>query len=264
MRTLVLAWLLGCGATAAAAAADEGLSVAGFRPGMPAEAAYQALQKYAGPRRRVAVGRQNLPDLSPKPIIHEIQMSEGDPSASAEVIQMDLTLPPQPQVVWRVVRRVRLPAGQEVMIDRFLESLQAKYGREARTLQPTAGVWWYDPAGRPAPLTADMKCDGIGPVAEIDAGFDFVKGWAPLRNELIMPLARIEPRFVPCRSWTKVAAVMQLDPTRRLVTYYTVEMADMGLQTRAQEATLAQLDAAAKHRDQQVLDRAAKQPKPSL
>jgi hypothetical protein len=83
MRALVLAWLLGCGATAAAAAADEGLNVGGFRPGMPAEAAYQALQKYAGPTRRVAVGRQNLPDLSPKPIIHEIQMSEGDPSASA-------------------------------------------------------------------------------------------------------------------------------------------------------------------------------------
>jgi len=42
MRVLILAWILSA-PTTAAIAGDEGLNVAGFRPGMPAEAAYQAL-----------------------------------------------------------------------------------------------------------------------------------------------------------------------------------------------------------------------------
>jgi hypothetical protein len=51
---------------------------------MTAEDAYHALQQYDGPSRKIQVGRRNFPDLSPKPIIYELQVNDGDTSISAE------------------------------------------------------------------------------------------------------------------------------------------------------------------------------------
>lgn len=79
---------------------------------MPAKEAYEMLKKYAGPARQVAVGHQNFPELNPTPIIHQLVMSDGNRDTSAEVIELDLTLPPSPQTVWRVVRALRFQPGK--------------------------------------------------------------------------------------------------------------------------------------------------------
>ena len=262
--SVALAWLAGVVGADGAAAAGTPPDIAGFRLGLPAGEAYELLKKYAGPNRRIVAGHQNLPDLGPPPIIHELQMSDGDPATSSEVIEMDLTLPPQPQRVWRIVRRVFFLPGHEVMPAPLVASLREKYGAEVHTLGPASqGVWWLDGAGQNASLPADMKCDGVGPQGWIDEGIQYTLGAGTQRSDLVLPLPPVDSRFAICRTLTRVAALVQRD-AHDLVNMFEVQIADLSIDTSAHNATVALLNQRVQEREDQRQNRAAQQPKPPL
>ena len=50
---------------------------------------------------------------------------------SNEIIEEDLTLPPHPQRVWRIVRTVRFPPDQQPLVKNLLSDLCRKYGPES-------------------------------------------------------------------------------------------------------------------------------------
>jgi hypothetical protein len=238
--------------------------IAGFRPGTPAADAYKQLQQYAGPGRRIVVGHQNVPDLNAGPIIHELQMSEGDPDSSAEVIELDVTLPPEPQRVWRVVRMVRLNAGHEMLPQALIEGLHTKYGPEQRPMSDTVrGMWWFDHAGARQAVPTSMTCDGVIPTPKIDGGIQYTTGAGTQRSDLLLPLQRVDASFAPCRTLTEVGALYQTEQAHHLVISYIVQLMDLGIEAHAHEATVAQLADRAAAREAATKKRAA-QEKPSL
>jgi hypothetical protein len=247
-------------ATVSAATPD----VAGFRTGVPAQEAYEALKKYAGPRP-IKNAYMNLPDLSAKPVIHELDMSDGDVDNSAEAIEIHFTLPPGPQTVWRVVRRLRFLPGKELLPQAVVASLREKYGPEAQ--QPMDfkidGMWWFTVDGQRAPLprgaTQFADCGPVGPAASIDWGS---KNPSIVRYDLIQPLQPLNPVQEACRGLVKVSANMT--QITNLITSLTVEVADLALETRSHRATVAALAAGANGRAKAVLDHAAEQKKPVL
>jgi hypothetical protein len=250
-----------CGPSAALAGTPD---VAGFRTGIPAQEAYEALKKYAGPRP-IKNAYMNLPDLSAKPVIHELDMSDGDVETSAEAIEIHFTLPPGPQKVWRVVRRLKFLPGQELLPQNVVASLREKYGPEAQ--QPMAfnidGMWWFTVDGQRASLPPGVgqfaNCSAVGPRASISWGS---ASPGSLRYDLIQPLQPLNPVQEPCRGLVMVSANM--NNSNNLVSALTVEVADLALETHSHQATVVALAAGAGARAKAVLDHAAEQKKPIL
>lgn len=261
MRTSVLIAVPLTLSTASAATPD----VAGFQTGIPAQQAYEALKQYAGPTRVIKNAYMNLPDLSAKPVIHELDMTDGDIDNSAEVIEIHFTLPPGPQTVWRVVRKLKFQPGKELLPQVVVASLREKYGPEAQ--QPMAsnidGMWWFTADGQRASLPLGVgqfaNCSSVGPKAAIDKGS---ANPGILRYDLIQPLQPLGPVQEPCRALIKVSAHM--DTPGELVNQLTVEVADLALEKRSHQATSAALAAGANRRENAVLEHAAEQKKPSL
>src|SRR5579884_736167 len=146
----------------ASSARTEGLpDVLGIQLGMPAREAHAKLQA-ALPKYKIQVGSINLPTID-KPVIlsfssgtHNVpEGMEGD-----EVI-VDVTLPPNKQVVWRVYR-VHFFPDKGILKTTLLASLREKYGKETRAEnqqgKPTTDdthitrmLWLMDEQGRPTP-----------------------------------------------------------------------------------------------------------------
>jgi hypothetical protein len=61
-----------------------------------------------------------------------------------------------------------------------------------------------------------------------------------------------------------MAAALLTIPGTDLVNAFTVQVADVGLEARAHDASVEQISRADKNRQQQVLDKAAQQEKPKL
>lgn len=258
----VVAIAAAVGVSGASAATPD---VAGFRTGVPAQQAYEALRKYAGPNRTIANGYMNLPDLSAKPVIHELDMSDGDQNNSAEVIEIHFTLPPLPQTVWRVVRRLKFQPGKELTPQNVVATLREKYGPEAQ--QPMAfnmdGMWWFTVDGQRASLPSGVgqfaNCNGVAPRADISWGSASPGG---LRYDLIQPIQSRGASQDPCRSLLMVSA--NIAGSTGLVSTLTVEVADLALEKRSHDATVAQLHGGASKREQQVIDTAEQQGRPKL
>jgi hypothetical protein len=263
-RLLFLATLAAGGFSGAKAAALP--DIVGFTPGMSAEEAYRKLQQYAGPSRKILVNRRNYPDLSPKLIINELQVNDGDTTNSAEVLQLEFTLPPQPQAVWRIVRRVHFLPGKELLAQNVIILLRSKYGAEAQQpMTPTLpGVWWFMPDGRrasapPGLQFADCAFMGPAPMVDIGVGGEFIP-----HVDSLQPIQRREPRLEQCREMVKVSAALLTMPGTDLVNAFTVQVADVGLEARAHDASVEQIAHSDKNRQQQILDHAAQQEKPKL
>jgi hypothetical protein len=264
-RLLTLAaFACGCAGFSGANAAVP--DIVGFSPGMSAEEAYRLLQKYAGPSRKIQVGRRNFPDLSPKPIIYELQVNDGDTTVYAEVLQLEFTLPPEPQTLWRVVRRLHFQPGKEMLAQNVVTLLRGKYGAEAQQLMtPTVpGMWWFMPDGRRASVPPGLQfadCSSIGPQPAVDIGV----GTSDIPHiDFLQAIQRREPRLEQCRELVKVSAALLTLPGTDLVVAFTVEVADLGLEAHAHDASVEQIARGDKNRQQQVLDHAAQQEKPKL
>jgi hypothetical protein len=258
---IALAIGLGAGATSRAAGPD----IVGFTTGMPAKEAYEMLKKYAGPARQVAVGHQNFPELNPTPIIHQLVMSDGNRDTSAEVIELDLTLPPSPQTVWRVVRALRFQPGKEMLAQDLIATLRKKYGPEYSRPPMAAnlpGTWWYTADGARASLPPGVPqfgdCNAVGPSGDFDqANLDMPN---PM---LIRPLPALNPFQEPCRTLVKVSAMLQ-QSSAELAHGLIVAVADLALEKRAHEATVAKVAGANEAAQKQVIDTAHSQEKPKL
>ncbi len=268
-RTLGLlgvAALLIAAAGAASAAEAAGPDIVGFRPGMSAQEAYTRLKQYAGTVRNIKVGRWSLPDLSAKPIIFELDMSDGDVNNSAEVIQLDLTLPPAPQVVWRIVRQLKFAPGKEMLPQNVVATLQEKYGPlEHPMTQAVPGFWWFSPNGQRAVLPPGLpgfnNCNSFGPGPSLN-------GQASNGDTLVLTrpqaIARREAWLEQCRAFTKVSASLLPPTSQGLARGLVVELADLAIEARTRDATMEALAKAANGREQQVIDKANAQEKPKL
>ncbi len=187
MRTSVLIAVPLTLSTASAATPD----VAGFRREFQRSRRMRALKQYAGPTRVIKNAYMNLPDLSAKPVIHELDMTDGDIDNSAEVIEIHFTLPPGPQTVWRVVRKLKFQPGKELLPQVVVASLREKYGPEAQLPMASNidGMWWFTADGQRASLPLGVgqfaNCSSVGPKQRSTKGS---ANPGILRYDLIQPL----------------------------------------------------------------------------
>ena len=100
--------------------------IAGIRTGITIQEAARLLKAH-NPKWKLAGGEELIPELGSKPLLHTLQISESG-EGSPDILQVQIALPPNPQVVWKVTRRLSFSAGNEMLTSRLMETLREKYG----------------------------------------------------------------------------------------------------------------------------------------
>lgn len=231
---------------------------AGFRPGMTVQDAYARLKAYPI-KGGVRPGAILIPELAAKPLPRALQLSESG-EYSAEVIQLDLSLPPSQQVVWRVSRRQNFPAGQEMALTSVVTALQEKYGEGLLFGQQTQTAarqlyWFFDERGRrdPAPLRDCIGVMGIKPT--------HVNLTVDQQNYSLEPHDLIDAQK-PCAALTVVVASLTAH-LPDLVNGLHVAITDVGLMTQWHRDTVNAIAQAREKQNQQEIEK-AKQRRPTL
>jgi len=153
-------------------AAAEGLpDILGVQLGMPARDAHAKLQA-ALPKNKIQVMSDTLPTID-QPVIKSFSSAPAGQimmGSEGDQVTVDVTLPPNKQAVWRVVRQHYF-ANKGILKTTLLASLREKYGKETRTnfseKQPATDdsqihhlLWLFDEQGRPAPLPSNSEKGG--------------------------------------------------------------------------------------------------------
>ena len=174
---------------------------------------------------------------------------------------VSLTLPPQPQLVWRVSRTLQQPNVARATV---IGALRQKYGKEAHalrgTLVPAANddeidsMWWvFDEQGR---AVSNTQLQQGGLPNGCSAGFSPPGGYymQVARNTGHVPTGWCATHFVGLKA---------LITNRPILPYIVLEMDDEALLMRAAAATGAWVRGESDQARQQALER-ANQVKPQL
>jgi hypothetical protein len=233
--------------------------VAGIRPGMPAQEAYNLL-KARHPSIKIGVGQLQMQGLGDKPISAQISAQVVDASAP-ETITVWLTSPPGQQVVFAVGRTLEYDPNQPLLRSKVVDSLRQKFGPE--TLDRGAEVYWaFDEQGR-RPDAARMKqlnCISRGGLGNLIV--------APPQGPTfpaVTPIIYSPQALDPCDSFIKVNAELSSpgpDPT--YVHRIALIIWDLALERRSQEAYRAYLASAANGRSKEELEKAKQRKLPTF
>jgi hypothetical protein len=154
------------------AVAEGGPDILGIQLGMPARDAHAKLQAQL-PKNRMQIDSDNMPTIE-KPVIKSFSSTPPQQimmGQEGDEVKVDVTLPPNKQTVWRIVRQHYFP-NKGIPKTTLLASLREKYGKETFTNlaqgKPATDdskieslLWLFDEEGRPAPLTSGSG--GKGP-----------------------------------------------------------------------------------------------------
>ena len=147
--------------------------ILGVQLGMPARDAHAKLQAQI-PKNKIQVMSDTLPTID-KPVIKSFSSAPAEQimmGMEGDQVTVDVTLPPNKQAVWRVVRQHYF-ANKGIPKTTLLASLREKYGKETLTnvnqnKPPTDDsqiqnlLWLFDEQGRPAPLPFKPQKDRPG------------------------------------------------------------------------------------------------------
>jgi hypothetical protein len=145
--------------TQAPAAGAPSPDILGIRPGMAPQQALDLLRAH-DPGHNVALSQYTIPWLyGDKPITYGMNPTT---TGINDRIWVELTLPPNPQVVWEIHRLIGVANRFTSTRENVLNSLYQKYGKPwsdnpAAPVNPHIGTlqWLFDEQGRPAnPTTA--------------------------------------------------------------------------------------------------------------
>jgi hypothetical protein len=173
---------------------------------------------------------------------------------------VSLTLPPQPQLVWRVYRTLQQPNVARTTV---IGALRQKYGKEAHalrgTLVPAANddeidsMWWvFDEQGRAVSNTQLQQARPHGCASAFGPGGGYYMQVA--RNLAHGPTGWCATHFVGLKA---------IITTRPILPYVILEMDDEALLMRSAAATGAWVRGESDQARQQALER-ANQVKPQL
>ena len=135
--------------------------ILGIQLGMPAREAHAKLQAQL-PKNRIQITSENLPTIE-KPVIKAFTSTPPEQimmGMEGDQVTVDVTLPPNQQAVWKVVRDHFFP-NKGIPKTTLLASLREKYGKETLTNviqgRPAADdnhimslLWLFDEQGHPA------------------------------------------------------------------------------------------------------------------
>jgi len=259
--------------------AAEMPDVLGIQLGMPARDAHAKLQG-ALPKNKIQVISDTLPTID-KPVIKAFSSAPAEQimiGMEGDQVTVDVTLPPNKQAVWRVIRQHYF-ANKGIPKTTLLASLREKYGKESLTnvsqgkpatddSQIQTILWLFDEQGRPAPL----------PSAPGKTAPDFtttqtltscITGADALHLGLVEVYADLYKGQNPQNDWcyahfTAVYATVSESVPPELYSQMLLEVVSMPFVLQASEATLKWKKDIAAGQHQQDLEKARQQEKPKL
>jgi hypothetical protein len=219
--------------------------IVGFRPGISLQEATRLLKAY-DPKGTIQVGQVQMPETNYKPIPVTLLFKSATLRGleAPEMIQLELTLPPEKPVVWGILRRLVFEAGKERNRTTLIAELRQKYGPEGNGLTtPIVNLYWvFDEQGRRAetggaafsncalPGAWDVTLDrsGVGARSSTFSGYSLLLG-------------RPVPNQGPCKPLVYVRAFSQPSAGHgfELIESTQVAVIDAALAARAQAATAA-------------------------
>lgn len=248
--------------------------ILGIQLGMPARDAHAKLQAQL-PKNKVQVMSTNLPTID-KPVITSFSSAPAEQISigmEGDVVGVNVTLPPNKQVVWRIARQHYF-ANKGIPKTTLLASLREKYGKETLTNVPQGKpatddskiqnlLWLFDDQGRTAPLpsapgltnTATLaSCNSLGEnenLGLIEVYADLYKGQNP-QNDWCYT------------SYTAVfVGLVESDPPE-LYSQMRLVAVSLPLVLHASEATLKWKKDIAAGQHKQDIEKAKQQEKPKL
>jgi hypothetical protein len=251
-----------------AANASASLDVVGFRPGMSLQEAYNALKAY-NPKAPIQAGEEVVPEISPKPLPYALVLPDGGTANAAEKIELDITLPPGRQMVWRVTRQINFQVGGEPAAESLMAALRQKYGQEHVVPVATGGLsWYFDERGQRADLSRGaplFNCQSVLPplrYGQIPLEFPpaailgAINSYRQTLNRVSAPAA--------CRSLILVTASIRPDADQRLADMMLVHLTDVGMWFRGWQATYDHIARVQAGQEKQELEKAQQRGVPKL
>ena len=253
--------------------------ILGIPLGMPAREAHAKLQAEL-PKNRMQIMSDNMPTID-KPVIKSFSSTPAQQimmGMEGDEVKVDVTLPPNKQTVWRVVRQHYFP-NKGIPKTTLLASLREKYGKETLSNlaqgKPAADdskieslLWLFDEEGRHVSLASATGGKGLDYQTSLILP-GCANGTWDIHLGLIEVYADLYKGNNPQNDWcyahyTAVFALLsQSDPPEL---YGQMRMSVMGypLALRASEATSKWKKDIAAGKHQQDLDKAKQQEKPKL
>jgi hypothetical protein len=261
-------------------AAAEGLpDILGIQLGMPARDAHARLQA-ALPKNKIQVMSDTLPTID-KPVIKSFSSAPPEQimmGMEGDQVTVDVTLPPNKQAVWRVVRQHYFP-NKGIPKTTLLASLREKYGKETVSNlaqgKPAADdskieslLWLFDEQGHSTPLPSSSggKAPDFQTMLSLSG---CANGSWDTHLGLIEVYADLYKGNNPQNDWCYVhytavfVLVSQSDPPE-LYGQMRMSLMSFPLALRASEATSRWKKDIAAGQHKQDLDKAKQQEKPKL
>ena len=148
--------VIAAGSLATAAGVPD---ILGIRPGMPIQEAVKILRAH-DPKGLLTLAQTTIPQVVDKPIPTFANLRAD---AGSDIINVQFTLPPNPQVVWGATRQLRFQEGKEQVRANLLKALRDKYGMESEEQPPFRLFWFLTEGGGAPPDPAALKaqsCSG--------------------------------------------------------------------------------------------------------
>jgi hypothetical protein len=244
----------------------------GVTTGMPAGDAYNAI-KAVDVTHRVAVQQISIPELlGDRAAVYKMGPDTSDPQ---NVFYANLTLPPNPQVVWQVYHYVgQLHVTQEQALASLTNKFGAKY-RSRTPITPTSGSgtlrWIYDEQGKLSdmPFSQEAKCTPTtAPMNPLEARYNgaATPGPAMRSSQPDVQVRRIPPVYDPvtlpeCQHLVWVDATIQ---GSGLIWSIAVTISDYDLEHRNAIPLINFLNAIATKQQNRELEKAEQTAVPKL
>jgi len=264
---------------ATGAAAAEMPDILGIQLGMPARDAHAKLQAQL-PKNKIQIMSDILPTID-KPVIKSFSSAPPEQimmGMEGDQVTVDVTLPPNKQAVWRVVRQHYF-ANKGIPKTTLLASLREKYGKETLTnvsqgkpatndSQIQTILWLFDEQGRPAALPSPPEKNGPG-FANTSTLTSCITGGDSLHLGLVEVYAELYKGQNPQNDWCYAsyngvfAALVESNPPE-LYSQMRMVTISFPLALRASEATSKWKKDIAEGQHKQDIEKAKQQEKPKL
>lgn len=199
-------------------------AIAGIRPGMSAQKAYEILKAQAG-GAQIGIGEYPVLGVSDKPVPEAMSVRIIN-KVPAVTIQLWLTKPPSKQTVWAVGEILEYPDGQQMLTSTIVASLRQKFGQPNDA--PVTGIayWALDEQGQH--LQDPHNCfQGANTNIQIEAPQGPVYQYTTALNEAT-------PYPPPCDSYVDVRANFTQNGNNRYTTRIQLLEIDHAALTRNQ------------------------------
>jgi hypothetical protein len=251
--------------------ADGLPDILGIQLGMPAREAHAKLQAQI-PKNQIQVTSTNLPTIE-KPVIASFQSAPKQTIAmgdEADIVTVDVTLPPNKQAVWRVAREHFFP-NKGIPRKTLLASLREKYGKESRAIAPGGRaatdesnimglLWLMDEQGRPTTLP---PLNGM--VDPLTSCKSTAEGNGAMLVESPTPTTFASADYKWCLSnYTAINVTFMDSELPELYSRVQVGVVSLPFARHAGEATLKWKQDIAEGQHKQELEKAKQQEKPKL